>query len=251
MFGQNLNHVPLMVVLDSTQTVFGLNRVEITISNLTDSTNILMNGESETFEITMNDSTWVPIHTPKITYSWSGRQKYRPKSNRDTIRHFLDLYNLYLKDSFSFQFIMGNGKQIACRYSVDIADPSFTTFKRIVSAPITLKVPPANLDDIAAYNYLTARIDTMTVLEDLSSDFDNSTVETIPVYEYCIQHFPNSAIAAMCALHYSKRLCGGFHEGQKTNQSNQLIIQANRSIIMASTIPLLRSRARFSTRCAD
>jgi hypothetical protein len=60
MFGQNLNHVPLVVVLDSTQTIFGLNRVQITMSNLTDSTSVLVRGESGFFEVNMNNRiiTW-------------------------------------------------------------------------------------------------------------------------------------------------------------------------------------------------
>ncbi|MDX2282305.1 MAG: hypothetical protein NW218_22130 [Saprospiraceae bacterium] len=251
-FSQNLNHVPLMVVLDSTQTIFGLNRVQIIISNLTDSTSVLLKGESQLFEVKMNDSTWIPIKSPMtlITHH-SIRQQYSNRSKRDTIRYFVDLYSLYFNDSLSFQSIMNTGKQILFRYSIDIADPSFTNLKRIVSAPITLNIPPANQDDIAAFDYIMARKDTMMVLRYLSSDINNSTEESIPVYQYCIQHFPNSAIATMCALHYSKRLCQGYHEEQKTNQSNQLIIQANRSMIMSSNIPLLRSRARFSTRCAD
>ncbi len=252
MFGQNLNHVPLVVVLDSTQTIFGLNRVQITMSNLTDSTSVLLKGESRLFEVKMNDSTWLPIKSPMILITHhSIRQQYSNTSNRDTIRTFVDLYSLYFHDSLSFQSIMNTGKQIIFRYSIDAADPSFTNLKRIVSAPITLNIPPANQDDIAAFNYIMARKDTMTILGDLSSDIDESSEESIPVYQYCIQHFPKSAIATMCALHYSKRLCQGYAEAQKTNQSNQLIIQSNRSIIMSSNIPLLRSRMRFSTRCAD
>ena len=252
MFSQNLNHVPLMVVLDSTQTVFGLNRVDITISNLTDSTSVLLKGESQLFEVKMNDSTWVPIKSPMtlITHH-SIRQQYSNRSKRDTIRYFVDLYSLYFHDSLSFQSIMNTGKQILFRYSLDAADPSFTNLKRIVSAPITLNIPPANQDDIAAFNYIMARKDTMMVLRYLSSDINNSTEESIPVYQYCMQHFPNSAIATMCALHYSDWLCQGYGFDHKTNQTNQLIVQANRSIIMASNIPLLRNRARFSTRCAD
>lgn len=249
---QNLNLEPIVVVLDSTQTIFGLNRVQITISNLTDSTSVLLKGESRLFEVKMNDSTWVPIKSPMtlITHH-SIRQQYSNISKRDTIRTFVDLYSLYFHDSLSFQSIMNTGKQILFRYSIDAADPSFTNLKRIVSAPITLNIPPANQDDIAAFNYIMARKDTMTILRYLSSDSDESSEESIPVYQYCIQHFPNSAIATMCALHYSKRLCQGYAEGQKTNPSNQLIIQSNRSIIMASNIPLLRNRAKSATRCAD
>jgi len=252
MSSQNLNHVPFVVILDSTQTIFGLNRVQITMTNLTDSTSVLVRGESGVFEVNMNNSTWIPIQSPKYYIDYpSFRHRYSQRSNRDTIRYFVDLYSLYFHDSLSFQSIMNTGKQILFRYSIDIADPSFTNLKRVVSAPITLNIPPANQDDIAAFDYIMARKDTLTAISLLSSSIDESWQDIIPIYQYCIQHFPNSAIATMCALHYSDFLCAGYREGQKTNQSNQLIIQANRSMIMSSNIPLLRSKARFSTRCAD
>ena len=252
MFGQNLNHVPLVVVLDSTQTVFGLNRVDITISNLNDSTIVLLNRESEVFEVNINNNnTWIPINSPMIRYAISPIEKFRNMTNRDTFHRFLDLYSLFFHDYVSFKTISSEGKLISYRYSVDIVDNTFTNLKRIVSAPITLNIPTANQDDIAAFNYIMARKDTMTILRYLSSDIDNSTEESIPVYQYCIQHFPNSAIATMCALHYSDWLCQGYGFDHKTNQPNQLIVQSNRSIIMASNIPWLRNRARFSTRCAD
>jgi len=251
-FTQNLNHVPLMVVIDSIQTIFGLNRVEITMSNLTDSTRVLVRGESSAFEVNMNDSTWVPIQSPRlyITHHSIGQQ-YSNISNRDTIRGFVDLYSLYFHDSLSFQSIMYTGKQILFRYSIDIADPSFTIIKRVASNPITLNIPPANQDDIAAFDYLMARKDTLTELRYLSYKYGHAWEETIPVYQYCMQHFPNSAITTMCALQYSHFLCAGYREEQKTSQSNQLIIQSNRKIILSSNIPLLRNWVRFSTRCAD
>jgi hypothetical protein len=158
---------------------------------------------------------------------------------------------LFFYDSVSFKTISTEGKLISYRYSVDIVDNTFTNLKRIVSAPITLNIPPANQDDIAAFNYIMARKDTMTVLRYLSSNIGGSTEESIPVNEYCIQHFPNSAIATMCALHYSDWLCQGYGFDHKTNQANQLIVQANRSVILSSNIPLLRNRAKSSTRCAD
>jgi hypothetical protein len=251
-FSQNLNHVPNVVVLDSMLSIFGLNTVEITFANLSDSTNFLFNIESEIFEIKMNDSTWIPIKSPTARYSWSGRQKYFEMLNQVPIRHFIDLYSLYYNDSLSFQAIMFNGKQIALRYSIDISDMTFTNFKRIISPPIIIKIPPANTDDIAAYNYIMSIKDSIPSLRYLSFfALDYSTEYTVTIYKYCIQHFPNSAIATMCALHYSDWLCQGYGFDHKTNQPNQLIIQSNRSIIMASNIPLLRSRMRFSTRCAD
>jgi hypothetical protein len=251
LLSQNLNHVPLVILLDTTQTVFGLNQVEITISNLTDSTNVLLNNESGQFEVKMNDTTWIPIRSPMFKIASSPRQKYPPIFRRDTFRRFVDLYSFYFHDSLTFNAIKNNGKQLTCRYSFLITDPTYTTFQRIFSAPITLNIPPANQDDIAAFNYIMARKDTMTILRYLSSDIDNSTEESIPVYQYCIQHFPNSAIATMCALHYSDWLCQGYGFDHKTNQANQLIVQANRSVILSSNIPLLRNRAKSATRCAD
>ncbi len=251
MFGQNLNHVPLVVVLDSTQTVFGLNRVDITISNLTDSTNVLLNWESGQFEVKMNDNTWIPIQSPINKIISTTRQLYLPKFKKDTFLRSVDLYSFYFHDSLTFNAIKNNGKQLTCRYSFLITDSTYTTFQRIFSAPITLNIPPANQDDIAAFNYIMARKDTMTILRYLSSDIDESYEESIPVYQYCIQHFPNSAIATMCALHYSDWLCQGYGFDRKTNQANQLIVQANRSVILSSTIPLLRNRAKSATRCAD
>jgi hypothetical protein len=147
---------------------------------------------------------------------------------------------------------MFNGKQIALRYSIDISDMTFTNFKRIISPPIIIKIPPANTDDIAAYNYIMSIKDSIPSLRYLSFfSIDYSTEYTVTIYKYCLEHFPNSSISTMCALHYSEFICQGYDFNDKTNPSNQLIIQANRSIIMSSNIPLLRNRARFSTRCAD
>jgi len=251
-FSQNLNHVPNVVVLDSMLSIFGLNTVEITFANLSDSTNFLFNIESEIFEIKMNDSTWIPIKSPMARYSWSGRQKYFEMLNQVPIRHFIDLYSLYYYDSLSFQAIMFNGKQIALRYSIDISDMTFTNFKRIISPPIIIKIPPANTDDIAAYNYIMSIKDSIPSLRYLSFfALDYSTEYTVTIYKYCLEHFPNSSISTMCAVHYSQFICQGYDFNDKTNPSNQLIVQANRSVILSSNIPLLRNRAYFSTRCAD